>query len=170
MHKIFLFSCIKFSYFHVWKWTFHAWKWYFHAWKLKYCPLHDFFAPEIVMGSWAVHNFINGIFTHENLRENLSFSSSELSFSCMEVPFLPPVPLVIINYFSSSPTDEVDIFPFVPPSSPSYITVKVNYCSSSSRVKVDIIFMSPPPSQVPPVTVSYCSSSSKDEGGIFLIC
>ena len=29
------------------------------------CPWHDFLAPKIAMDSWAVHNFMHRIFTHE---------------------------------------------------------------------------------------------------------
>ena len=54
--------------------------------------MHDVFAQEIFMGSWPVHNFMHGIFAHENLlgktfifmHENL-ISCMEISFSCMKM-------------------------------------------------------------------------------------
>ena len=55
------------------------------------------FAPEMSMGSWAVHNLMHGIFPHEHLHFHLwnfhfhawkfSFSYLEISFSCMK-PFV----------------------------------------------------------------------------------
>ena len=60
------FSCTKIPCFHAWKWYFYAWKWKFRRW-------HDLFAQEVFMGSWAVHNFMHGIFTHSRFRAKFPF-------------------------------------------------------------------------------------------------
>ena len=55
---------------------------------MKISPLGKIFAPEIFIGFWAVHNFMRGIFTHENLWARFSFSCMKFSFSCMEIIFM----------------------------------------------------------------------------------
>ena len=53
---------------------------------MTFRPWHDFSAPQIVMGSWAVHNFLE--YSPMNIRgAKVSFSFMEISLSCMEKSF-----------------------------------------------------------------------------------
>ena len=49
--------------------------------------MHDFFAPEIFMWSWPVHNFMHGFFTHEHLLGRTFIFMHENFISCMEISF-----------------------------------------------------------------------------------
>ena len=72
---------------------FHAWN--FLAFKQEnYIFMHEnapgmYFAPEMFMGSWAVQNFMHGIFTYENIRAKFRFLCMNISCSSMKVSFYP---------------------------------------------------------------------------------
>ena len=41
---------------------------------------NEFFAPKVLMGSWVIHNFMHGIFTHENILGKFHFLALNLSY------------------------------------------------------------------------------------------